>query len=199
MENNNRVSKRIIVGIICIILFVILILVGAIYVYYSTPKSVETKQLNGGNISFTYTDDENLFVIQNAIPTSDLVGTKYDSADLYFDFTVKTEIEDANYIEYEILLLKDDKHSTALENNIKVYLEKETKGAYVGVVEPLVFSANYDDKALNTSAMSIYKQKRTSDGNDNYRLRMWISDTAILSSEQVQNYGVKVMIKGVAK
>ena len=199
MENKKGVSKGLIIGMICIILLVIIILVGAIYIHYGVPKDIETKKLDGGNISLTYTDEENLFVIQNAIPTNDLVGTKYDSADLYFDFTVKTEIEEANYIEYEIVLVKDEALSTALEDNIKVYLEKENKGTYVEVVEPMFFSSNIDDKELGDSAMSIYKQKKTTDGNDNYRLRMWIADTAVLSSEQVQNYGVQVVIKGIAK
>lgn len=199
MESKKGVSKGIIVAIICIVLLVLMILGGAIYVHYKMPKEVEIKTLDGGNISLTYTDDENLFVIQNAIPTSDLVGTKSDSADLYFDFTVKTQIEDANYIEYEIILVKDEEMSTILDENIKVYLEKENKGKYVQVVEPTVFSNNIDDKKLGDFAMSIYKQKKTTDGNDNYRLRMWVADTAIISSEQVQKYGVQVAIKGIAK
>lgn len=199
MEVKKGVSKGVIISCIVIVILVVCIVAGAFYIYYGSPEEVYQESLTGGNISLTYSDDANLFSIENAIPTSDVVGSVYDSADLFYDFTVKVDIEEANFIEYEVLLVKDDTLSTSLNNNIKVYLEKEESGSYVKVAGPEVFTSNVEDDKLGNSVMSAYKEKRTESGNDNYRLRMWVSDTANFSPGELQNYAVKVALKGVAK
>lgn len=199
MENNKGISKKIVIICIVIVLLVVSIVVGTFVINNARPVDVIEETLDGGEISLTYTDDENLFVIENAIPTSDMVGTTLDSAELFFDFTVRTVLEEANYVEYEVLLVKDEAISTAANQNIKVYLEKEKSGAYSKVIEPMVFETNIENKEFGTSVMSVYKQKKTTNGNDNYRLRLWVSDTAVFSEGEVQNFGVKVAIKGVAK
>lgn len=199
MESKKGISKGIIIAAVIIVILVIGIVVGAFYIHNNKPVDVEELTLPGGDIALTYSDDENLFVIENAIPTSDMVGIKYDSAELFFDFTVKTTIEDAEYVEYEVLLVKDETISTALNDNVKVYLEKEKSGTYSKVIDPMVFSANTKDEELGTDIMSVYKQKKVSSGSDNYRLRVWLSDTAVFTAGEVQNFGVKVAIKGIAK
>lgn len=198
MEKKKGVSKGIIISSIIIVVLVIAIIIGAFYIHNNQPVEVKEETLEGGAIALTYSDEENLFVIENAIPTSDIEGKKLDSAELYFDFTVKTEIEDANYVEYEVLLVKDDTVSTALNENVKVYLEKEKSGSYSKVVDPTMFDANVEDLELGTNVMSLYKQKKTVSGSDNYRLRIWISDTAVFAQDEVQNFGVKIAIKGIA-
>lgn len=199
MENKKGLSKGVIVSIIFIISVVILSIVGAFYLQNSRPQVIEQETFDGGSVILTYADDENLFVIENGTPTADLVGMSYDSADKYFDFTVKTMVDEADFIEYKIVLIKNEDISTALDDNVKVYLEKEDRGTYTKVSEPLVFESNIMDKSLGESVMSIFKIKKSSSGNDNYRLRMWISDEAIVSTEQIQNYGVKIAIVGEAK
>lgn len=199
MENKKGVSKRIVIYSISIFLFVVGIIIGAFYIYSNQPVDVIEEDLTGGAISLTYSDDENLFVIENAVPTNDTVGMTYDSAELFFDFTVKTEMEDANSIHYDIVLVKDETVSTSLNENIKVYLEKENNGTYVKVADPMVFSANYKDSELGNNAMKVYSHVKSKSGNDNYRLRLWLSDTAVFNSGDVQNFGVKVAIKGSAK
>lgn len=199
MEEKKGVSKGVIIICLLIILLIAGIVGGALYIYYGSPEEVYQENLEGGNLSLSYSDEENLFVIENAIPTSDLVGTVYDSADLFFDFTVKVDIDQANYIEYEILLVEDESVSTALNNNIKVYLEKEENGTFVKVSDPEVFTSNVEDEKIGNSVMLAHKDKRTTSGSDNYRLRMWLADTSVVSAEEVQNFGVKVALRGVAK
>lgn len=199
MENKKGVSKGVIIGIIFIILFVVAVIVGAFYIHNNKPQIIEQETLDGGSVTLTYADEENLFVIENGAPTADLVGMAYDSADKYFDFTVKTVVDEADYIEYKIVLVKEEDFSTALDDNIKVYLEKEDSGTYTKVIEPLIFESNVQDKKLGDNAMSIFKLKKDSSGNDNYRLRMWISEDASIAPEQIQSYGVKVKIMGEAK
>lgn len=199
MEVKKGVSKGIVIACIIIVLLVASIIAGAFYIYYGSPEEVYQETLSGGTISLTYSDEQNLFLVENAIPTSDIVGSVYDSADMFFDFTVNVDIEEAEYVEYEVLLVKDDNLSTALNNNIKVYLEKEESGTYVKVAGPEEFSSNVDDEKIGNSVMSVYKGKRTSSGNDGYRLRMWLSDTATITPGEIQNYAVKVALKGEAK
>ncbi|MBO5121348.1 MAG: hypothetical protein J6C28_06665 [Bacilli bacterium] len=199
MENKKGISKGVLFSSLIIILLVVGIVVGAFYIHNNQPVDVIEENLTGGDISLTYSDEENLFVIENAIPTSDIVGTKYDSAELFFDFTVKTELEDANSISYDVILVRDDISSTSKNENIKIYLEKETNGSYVKVIEPTIFNVNLKDEELGENAMKVYTHSKSKSGSDNYRLRMWISDTAVFNAGEIQNFGVKVAIKGSAK
>lgn len=199
MENKKGISKGVLFSSLIIILLVVGIVVGAFYIHNNQPVDVIEENLTGGDISLTYSDEENLFVIENSIPTSDIVGTKYDSAELFFDFTVKTELEDANSISYDVILVRDDISSTSKNENIKIYLEKETNGSYVKVIEPTIFNVNLKDEELGENAMKVYTHSKSKSGSDNYRLRMWVSDTAVFNAGEIQNFGVKVAIKGSAK
>lgn len=199
MESKKGISKKILFCSLIIILLVVGIVIGAFYIYNNQPIDVIEENLSGGDISLTYSDEENLFVIENAVPTSDIVGTKYDSAELFFDFTVKTELEDANSISYDVILVKDDISSTALNENIKVYLEKQNNGTYVKVIDPMVFKPNLNDVELGNDIMKVYTYTKNKSGNDNYRLRIWVSDTAVFDASDVQNFGVKVALRGTAK
>lgn len=199
MENKKGVSKGVIFGVLIIILLVMGVIGGAFYIHLNQPEVVEEETLEGANISLTYADEQNLFSIENAVATSDIVGISADSAELFFDFTVKTTIEEANEVKYEVILVKDETISTALNSNVKVYLEKETNGTYTEVAGPVTFEANVDDSKFGDNAMSLYQNTKTSSGTDNYRLRMWISDTAMFDAGQIQNFGVKVAINGKAR
>lgn len=199
MENKKGVSKKIIIVSFIIVLLVIGIVTAAFVIHNNIPKEIVEETLEGGKISLTYSDEQNLFLIENSIPTSDLVGKAYDSADLFFDFTIKSTLEEADSLEYDIILVKDETVSTAIDSNIKVYLEKEKNGSFVSVAEPVVFESNYEDSELGNSLMKIYTGSKHSSGNDNYRLRMWLSDTAVYSAEQVQNFAVKIAVVGSAK
>ena len=201
MENKKGISRGVLISIIVIIVVVVAIVGLAFIVFFNKPEVIQQETLEGGSITLTYSDEENLFVMENGVPTTDAVGMKFDSADKYFDFTVKTVVDDAEYIEYQIVLVKDEKASSALDSNIKVYLEKEDSGTYTKVGDPVIFvsegEANKDSDEDVSKA--IYKIKKTSNDNDNYRLRMWIDENAEVTSDVIQNYGVKVTIKGEAK
>lgn len=199
MESKKGISKSVLFGSLVIVLLVVGIVIGAFYIYDNQPVDVIEQNLSGGDISLTYSDEENLFVIENAVPTSDIVGTKYDSAELFFDFTVKTELEDANSISYDVILVKDDISSTSLNENIKVYLEKQNNGTYVKVIDPIIFKPNLKDAELGNDVMKVYTQTKNKSSNDNYRLRIWLSDTAVFNAGEIQNFGVKIALKGSAK
>ena len=199
MENKKNVSKVVIFSVIGIVILILCIIAISFSVFYNAPMKVKKENFDGGDISLTYADEVNSFSITNGVPTSDLVGVKLDSADKYFDFTVNTKFDEANEISYEIIIIKDEKKSTTLDNNIKLYLEKQENGVYTDVFGPSVFDDNVVDDDFGKYAMSVYEEKTTTNRTDNYRLRMWISDKAVFSPEEIQNYTVKIAIKGEAR
>ena len=86
----------------------------------------------------------------------------------------------------------------SIDPNVKVYLEREDSGTFVKVGEPIKFATEVSENDEDVS-LAIFKVKKTSNDTDNYRLRMWIDETATIDANQIQNYGVKVAIKGEAK
>lgn len=198
MENKKGISKKVWLIIISIIFVVGIVLGLSTYMFYAQPKDVEIDELNGGEVLLTYTDDENVFTINNAVKMSDADGIIQNAADKYFDFTVSTDINNANNIEYSIILVKDDKASTALNDNIKIYLEKQNSGSYVEAFGPGVFAPNLNNAIYNGDAMTILKVSKKNSSKDNYRLRMWVSDDANITPEQIQNYSVKIIVEGKA-
>ena len=199
MENKKGISRKIIIISFCIVILILGIIGGAFYIQKSQPVDVIEETLPGGSVSLTYTDEENLFVIEKAIPTSDVVGTASDAAELYFDFTVTTDMDEASLIKYSVLLVKDESVSTAINENIKVYLEKQVDGTYKKVGDPKLFENNYKDEQIGNTIMKIHEQKKRESGSDNYRLRIWLSDTAVLDSKDNQTFVVKIAVFGTAE
>ena len=66
MENKKGISGKVWLIIICIILVVFAIIGVAGYIHYSKPANVDYEEESGGDVSLTYTDDVNEFVITNA-------------------------------------------------------------------------------------------------------------------------------------
>lgn len=198
MESKKGISGKVWLIIVGIILLVCAVIVVAGIMFYNQPGDVEVDELNGGEVSLTYTDDENVFAITNAVKMSDVDGIAQNAADKYFDFTVETDINNANNIEYSIILVKDETASTSLNENVKIYLEKQSSGSYVEAFGPEVFSANVKEGTYETDAMTILKVKKKNSTKDNYRLRMWISEDADFTPEEIQNYTVKIIVDGKA-
>ena len=195
-------SKKGISFKVWMLLLAVFLSVGAVigvsaYLFYGEEKNIEYDEVSGGELSMTYTDDQNIFSITNGIMMSDVDGMAQDASDKFFDFSVNTDISNANNLEYSIILVKDEELSTAQDENVKIYLEKEISGSYSEVAGPIVFSSNMKDSEYE-NAMTIYKGTNKNNKTENFRLRMWISDTANVTPEQIQNYTVKIMLDGKA-
>ena len=197
MTNKKGISFKVWMLLIAVFLSVGAVIGVSSYLFYGEPKNIEYDEVSGGEISMTYTDDKNVFAITNGIKMSDAEGMIQDASDKFFDFSINTDISNANNLEYSIILVKDETLSTALDENVKIYLEKEVSGSYSEVTGPIVFSSNMKDSELG-EAMTIYKGTNKNNKTENFRLRMWISDTAEVISEQIQNYSVKIMVDGKA-
>ena len=194
MKNKNFIT---IFGI-SLILFVVLMTV--VISFFKTPKEVKLEKLDGGSITLTYTDTFNGIQLLQAEPVSDTTGMKFDSADKFFDFSVNTSMEQANKINYEISIKKDSKESTTLDENIRIYLEKENNSKYVSVFGPETYTPLTKKTNIGTKSgyMVIYSGEVMKNGTENYRLRVWLSDKAKYDKTAAQNITMNVSISAKA-
>ena len=148
----------------------------------------------------SYMDELNGITIDNASTTSDAIGMKLDGADQYFDFSVITKINEASKIDYEISVVKDINKSTTIDDYVRVYLEKLVDGSYSSVFGPNTYEPITKDSSLGSKmgSMILYKERRTKSGTDNYRLRVWLSDSASIKKGSRQNITLLVYVNGKA-
>lgn len=201
MDNKKMISKKVLFGIIGISSVFIVILIVSFVLFFSSPKEVKMREIDGGDVSMTYTDDTNELSIINAVPTTDSLGMAQNGADQYFDFTVKTDVLHGAKAKYEIALIKDRANSTAMDENIKIYLEKQVNGAYVECFGPTSFKALTKKSKVGSpkGSMLVAEVLNNKSKIENYRLRMWIADTALIPEGVTQNYSVHVVVNGIAK
>ena len=203
-ENKSNSSKFIFISVILVTILVILVLCLSFTAFKRATSEDGTNSNNGSNgngginskISMTYTENMNGISIQDALPTSDEVGKKLNGKGEYFDFTIKSNIVNSS-ITYEIAAIKD-KSSTISDDSIKLYLEKQNSGTYEQVMEPTIFKSITKKSKIGSpkGSMVLYKLNRKKSGTDNYRLRMWIKEDAVV--EMDKSYTVKVNVYGKA-
>ena len=203
-ENKSNSSKFIFISVILVTILVILVLCLSFTAFKKATSEDGTNSNNDSNgngginskISMTYTENMNGISIQDALPTSDEVGKKLNGKGEYFDFTIKSNIVNSS-ITYEIAAIKD-KSSTISDDSIKLYLEKQNSGTYEQVMEPTIFKPITEKSKVGSpnGSMVLYKLNRKKSGTDNYRLRMWIKEDAVV--EMDKSYTVKVNVYGKA-
>ena len=185
-----------------LVIFIFILLVGFVifaFIMNSRIKpDVVEKTKNGGDIQLNYSSSKNVFTLTDINPITDDAGIKLFEEGKYYDFSVSYNIKDASKFEYEIYLKKDSKLSTISDDDIRIYLEKESSGSYNSVLKPTKFISLKQDSKLGTKKgnMIIVKDNVSSTGKKNYRLRMWLSNTSMMV---IGNYSVEVNIKAVAK
>lgn len=203
-ENKSNSSKFIFISVILVTILVILVLCLSFTAFKKATSEDGTNPSNDSNgngginskISMTYTENMNGISIQDALPTSDEVGKHLKGKGEYFDFTIKSNVVNSS-ITYEIAAIKD-KSSTISDDSIKLYLEKQNSGTYEQVMEPTIFKSITKRSKIGSpkGSMVLYKLNRKKSGTDNYRLRMWIKEDAVV--EMDKSYTVKVNVYGKA-
>lgn len=176
------------------ILILLISIIGISYALYRFNGQGNTQNyVTTGTVSMQYTEsDSNVISIDGAMPMKDEVGKKQKD---YFDFSLSSSIKGEASITYEIRA-KQLPASTKKElspKNVKVYLEKKEDGEYKEVLAPTSFSINdksvIENDTLDKNTMLLYTGKfsnnrKLNNYSDDYRLRMWISDDAIISDEK---------------
>lgn len=182
--------------VVCIIL---MLFIGFGYSCFSNrDANVIEKVIEGGYVTLKYTNSTSGLSIYKAKPTTDNVGSKESENGKYFDFSVDTDLKDASKIEYEISVKKDTSKSNISDDDIRIYLEKEESGTYSEFFGPNKYLPIKKDTKIGTEAgsMVVANLTKIKSGTDNYRLRIWLSDTSLINDG---NYSVEVNIVAVAK
>lgn len=196
-KGSNKLSKTFwILTLILCILCIVGISIG-FYFYKQETNKVVVKDKLGGDVYLKYVGNTNGLTLLNASPMSDQLGALQDGDNKYFDFSVEVDLDEADFVEYEIAIVKDKSFSNIPDNEVKFYLEEENSGSFSKVFGPSEFKPLEEKTELGTDKgdMVLYTVKKADSGTINYRLRMWMSET---STMPVGNYSVEVSINGKA-
>ncbi len=202
MDNNDNMrdnsSKQILLSVLGVAILVVAVVGVSFAAFTYTGTGTKENKISTGTISMTYTEETNGISISNALPMTDTAGKALSGENEKFDFTVASTISGTATIQYEIAATKEAS-STLPDNGVKLYLEKKTGGSYTSVFEPAAYTALTDATTLGTQAgsMVLYSGSHTTTTTDNFRLRMWMAETATVTGE-AQSYTVKINVYGKA-
>ncbi len=193
--NKKGIYISLIISLVIIILLIVLVVL-----FFKQPPKIEKQSLEGGSIILTYVDDSSVLVLEEATPKSDEEGISNIAADQYFDFTVTSDIVDANELDFEVGV-ECNSETTVNCELIKIYLEEMVDGGYVKVNDPVLFNAIDEKTELGTKkgSMIIYEGKDKKSTYHNFRLRAWINPDASIDPAITYKIVLDVNIYGKAK
>lgn len=197
-KDKNEFTKSFWLFLLILSLFLIVLVAIGFFFFSNRKVEVITKKKNGGELVLNYSSDINGLSIVGATPIADDVAIKDMTEEKYFDFSVESSFNNADNIEYEISLIKDETSSTIDDKDIRIYLEKEESGTYIKQFGPEEFVGLKKKSKLGSKkeSMVIAKAKKKDSATDNYRLRMWLASDALTKTG---NYSVEININGKAK
>lgn len=188
-------SRKVIISLIVITILVFTVISISFTAFVKQEQVKHSNEDLEGNVSMTYTESKNGIFIENASPVSDAVGKALNAPGEYFDFTVKTTVVKNQPITYEITAIKDS-DCTISDQDIKIYLEKQVNGTYEQLVAPTAFEPIKEKTNVGSpiNSMVLKRVKSEKSGFDNYRLRMWVNEKAVI--QDVKTYAIKINVYG---
>lgn len=196
-KKENCLSKKFWFFVLGICTILIVTVTICFVLFCNRKKEVIEKTERGANVTLNYTGNSDSYSIVNVVPTTDVVAMVDVNEGNYLDFSVDVDFDKALSVEYEISAMKNSSMSTISDDDIRIYLERENSGTYDKVFGPKSFVGlkKVSDFGSEKGSMVLANVKKKKSGTDNYRLRMWLSDTSLLSNG---NYSVKIVVKGKA-
>ena len=191
MEEDKKLKKKKLT-IIFSILFMVIILLGSTYAFFTYSKSVSAFTLTSNRIKAEFIEGTNSINITNAYPISDEFALANLDKLSYLDFTVSSEISNEDQaVTYEIYLTEDT-NNTLDSNYIKVYLTDDSNNKITG---PTIYNSldytSYPSDA--TIGKLIYKGNNPGTKSKNFRLYAWIDkDYEQNSVSQVFKFNVNI-------
>ena len=205
IEEKTNKKKQIIMSIL--VASLVLIITGVTYAVFSYSNSSinNNNTIKSGQVTMTYSEQSNSYIVENALPKKDAEGMNENN---YFEFTVtssaKTNATDTVGIQipYEINLSSkaiEEGKQQLQEENIKVYLTKVENGKEVGVIAPTKISELGNSIYRENATKLAYKLNAHKNGNETittkYRLRAWIDyDTDITNWSENNKYQYKFTV-----
>lgn len=200
-NSKEKVSNKLIGWLVFTSILVIAIIVLAFVIFNKIENNKKDKYYDSGSVVMTYSENSNIFFIDNMFPLVDDIAKVSNIDGHYYDFTINVDLGDSKAIDYEIGLLVDDEFTSSLPENIKVYLEKQESGTYIPVSEPISFAqlSDYSSYGALSGSKIIAKVSSEESSSHNYRLRMWLADGTIVSSDVIQSFGISIDVYGKAR
>ncbi len=197
MESNYK-TKNIVLVVLGVSVILIFIVVFAFIMFFKDQKNNVNEVVKNSVVTMNYKTATNQFTLLNLSPLSNEVGKDLRAEGSYFDFSVSSEMDKDTSVDYEIALIKDER-STIPDSDVVVYLEKQTSGSYAKVEEPSFFTPIKKKTSLGSPSKSMVLDRvsLSSEKIDNYRLRLWVREGAIIDPNAT--YSVKVSVYGKAK
>lgn len=197
MESNYK-TKNIVLVVLGVSVILIFIVVFAFIMFFKDQKNNVNEVVKNSVVTMNYKTATNQFTLLNLSPLSNEVGKDLRAEGSYFDFSVSSEMDKDTSVDYEIALIKDER-STIPDSDVVVYLEKQTSGSYAKVEEPSFFNPIKKKTSLGSPSKSMVLDRvsLSSEKIDNYRLRLWVREGAIIDPNAT--YSVKVSVYGKAK
>ena len=189
-----------------VVIFLVLlsvILVAVIGISFSSFFKKQEKNVKEivktGTVSMNYKSEVNGLQLVDLTPIADSVAKENRLEGSYFDFSVSSEFNDDTVVDYEIALIKDQS-STIPDEDVMVYLEKQSSGTYAKVKDPQPFTPIKKKTKLGSPAKSMILDKVSLSSNqvDNYRLRIWVKEGAVITDSNA-TYKVRVNVYGKAR
>ena len=212
IEEKTNKKKQIVMSIL--VASLVLIITGVTYAVFSYSNSSinNNNTIKSGQVTMTYSEQSNSYIVENALPKKDAEGMNENN---YFEFTVtssaKTNATDTVGIQipYEINLSSkqvEEGKQQLQEENIKVYLTKVEDGKEVGVTAPTKISELGNSLYRENATKLAYKLNLHKNGNETisttYRLRAWIdilTDASTWSEDNKYQYKFTVNINSDTK
>lgn len=197
MENNYK-TRNVVLVVLGISVVLILIVVFSFMMFFRKQEQNVNEVVKNGVVTMNYKTATNEFALTNLVPMSNEAGKDLRTEGSYFDFSVSSEMEQDTSVQYEIALIKDD-NSTIPDSDVVVYLEKQNSGSYAKVDNPSVFAPIKKKTSLGSpkKSMVLDKVNLSSEKKNNYRLRLWVREGAVVAPGAT--YSVKVKVYGKAK
>lgn len=204
---DNSLSRQILLSILGIAILIVAV-VGVSYAVFTTSMDgSKINVINSGTISMSFVESSNGILINNAMPISNEEGKRLIGENNVFDFVVSSSIAGATTVNYEIVAEKVLVNGEELSNDdVKIYLEKMVNGEYVSTSiteEPKGFIENGSISEVGSKEheMTLHCDSfQNLDGSkkvfsDNYRLRMWVSDTTVIDDVS-KTFQIKINVYG---
>ncbi len=192
MEDNNKeekdLKKRKII-LLSGILFLVLVLIGSSFAFFTYFKTSEAFTLSSAGIEAKFEAGTNKITLSNAYPLTDDYAIENLDRLSYIDFTVSGNITSGGTetVNYEIYLTEDS--SNTLDSNyIKLYLTDNEKKSYI---DPVIFGSLSETTYPNGKGKVIYNGSEEGEFSHQFRIYMWI-DSEYEQNEVSESFGFKV-------
>ena len=197
METKDSTKTFITVMTVISVTIITLIIIGFCTFITREPEVVEEEE-NGGSIIISYPSKKNGVIrLKELKPVKDEDMISSLKEGEYYDFGINVNFDVASLIEYDIAIAKEKTDSTIPDDDIRIYLEKEINGHYTNIFGPAKFTPLKDNSEykVKNAVMDLYRCKKNNSKQDNYRLRVWLSDKA---SVQSGDYAIEILVNGKA-